>query len=203
MPLRFFQGGGNINKLVTFILMKSLKDQLLKAGLTDKQSLKNAHKQGKKGLTKPKNQRGQASESAKQAEQARIEKTNRDKELNRKRQLAIEKKARHSQIGQLVQSSKIDREGGELAYNFTHALDGQSAKIRKLYVTEEQQKQLSKNQIAIVALGSDQFELVPTIVAKKIAVQDPQYIIDNKSADLEPLADDPYADFQIPDDLVW
>ena len=89
--------------------MKSLKDQLLKAGLTDKQSLKNAHKQGKKGLTKPKSQRGEASETTKQAELARIEKTNRDKELNRTRQLAIEKKARHSQIGQLVQSSKIDR----------------------------------------------------------------------------------------------
>lgn len=183
--------------------MKSLKDQLLKAGLTDKQSLKNAHKQGKKGLTKPKNQRGQASESTKQAELARIEKTNRDRQLNRKRQLAIEKKARYSQIGQLVQSSKIDREGGELAYNFTHSLEGQSAKIRNIYVTEEQQKQLSKNQIAIVVLGTDQFELVPAIVAKKIADQDPLYIIENKSADTEPAADDPYADYQIPDDLVW
>ena len=183
--------------------MKSLKDQLLKAGLTDKQSLKNAHKQGKKGLKKPKNQRGLASESTKQAEQARIKKTNRDKELNRQRQLAIEKKARHSQIGQLVQSSKIDREGGELAYNFSHSLDGQNAKIRKIYVTDEQQKQLSKNQIVIVALSADQFELVPSVVAKKIAIQDSQYLIENKAADLEPQADDPYADYQIPDDLVW
>lgn len=183
--------------------MKSLKDQLLKAGLTDKQSLKNAHKQAKKGLTKPKNQRGQASESTKQVALARIEKTNRDKELNRKRQSAIEEKARFSQIGQLVNSSKIDRERGELAYNFTHSVEGQPAKIRKIYVTDEQQKQLSNNQIAIVVLSKDQFELVPAVVAKKIAVQDPQYIIENKFADIEPAADDPYADFQIPDDLVW
>ena len=90
-----------------------------------------------------------------------------------------------------------------MAYNFTHSLEGQSGKIRKIYVTEEQQKQLSKNQVAIVALSPNQFELVPAVVANKISVQDPEYIVENSSVDTEPTADDPYADYQIPDDLVW
>lgn len=181
--------------------MSSLKDQLLKAGLTDKQSVKNARKQKQKQSKKPKSARNELSESAKQVEQARVEKANRDKQLNAERQKAAEHKAQLAQIKQLVESSKIDRQEGEQAYNFT--VDG---KIKKLYVTPEQQQQLARNQIAIVTLAEDQFELVPQVVAKKIAQRDANYIVTMKTTDQVQDAtgqDDPYADYKIPDDLIW
>ena len=177
--------------------MKSLKDQLFKAGLTDKQSVKNARKP-KKQPQKPKAERGQLSASAQQAEKLLREKAIKDTQLNQQRQEEAEKKAQLAQIKQLVQSSKIDREEGEVAYRF-----GDHNKIKTIYVTVEQQKQLAQNRIAIVRLEDDIFELVPKVVAKKIAQRDATYVIANEDTKSEPGGEDPYADYQIPDDLVW
>lgn len=181
--------------------MKSLRDQLLKAGLTDKQSVKTVAKQKQKQAKKPNKGRAAVPDIAKQVEQARIEKENKDKALNRQRQLAVEQKAQQSQIKQLVQSSKIDRSDGEVAYNFS--IDG---KIKSLHVTAEQHKQLVRNQVGIVSLIKDQFELVPSIVAEKIRLRDPSFVVTANESE-EPKdaleQDDPYADYQIPDDLIW
>lgn len=177
--------------------MKSLKDQLFKAGLTDKQSVKNARKQ-KKQPQKPKAERGQLSDSAKQAEKLFREKAIRDTRLNQERQLEAGKKAQWAQIKQLIECSKIDRGEGEIAYRFTD-----NGKIKTIYVTAEQQKQLAQNRIVIVRLEQSSFEIVPKIVAAKIAQRDASYVIANEEPQSKPDGEDPYADYQIPDDLVW
>ena len=177
--------------------MSSLKDQLLAAGLTDKQSVRNARK--KKQAKIPKKQRGGLSDSAKLAEQTRLEKAQQDKKLNRERQLESEKKAEFAQIKQLVTGSKIDRKNADIAYSFTHG-----KKIKKLTVSADQQKQLARGQICIVVLSNESFELVPKIVAEKIIQRDASYVIQNLDKQLDQTTtDDPYADYQIPDDLVW
>jgi len=177
--------------------MKSLRDQLLTAGLTDEKSVKNVRKQ--KQNKKPKKARGKASEITRQVEQAQHDKANRDKELNRLRQLEVEKKAHLAQIQQLINTSKIDRTEGEVAYHFT--IDG---KVKSIHVTAEQHKQLARNQIAIVISDVDQVELVPRVVAEKIAQHDTPYIVKNRTEESNTSAeDDPYAGYQIPDDLVW
>ena len=76
-------------------------------------------------------------------------------------------------------------------------------KIKSIYVTEEQQKQLARDQIVIVSLEGGLFELVPKKAAEKIAQRDPTSVIENKVTESTVQADDPYADYQIPDDLVW
>ena len=185
--------------------MKSLRDQLLKAGLTDKQSVKNVRKQKQKQPKAAKAVRNEASESAKLAMEAQQQKTQRDKELNRQRQQEAEKKAQLAQIKQLVEGSKIDREGAEIAYNFSFA-----NKVKTIYVTAEQQQQLMRNQIAIVTLSAEQFDLVPRKVAEKIIQRNADCVIENGPTQSEgsspagdSTADDPYADYQIPDDLMW
>lgn len=179
--------------------MSSLRDQLFAAGLTDKQSLKNARKAKQQKTKAPKKERGKISESAKLAEQTRLIKAQKDKELNRQRQQAAEQKAQQAQIKQLIQSSKIDREDGDIAYSFTF-----DKKVKNIYVTAEQQTQLSRGQIIIVMLSEDQFELVPNVVAQKIAQRDASIVIDNtEQADQLSEDDDPYADYKIPDDLIW
>ena len=176
--------------------MKSLKDQLLKSGLATKQASKNVPKKKQPKLKKK--DRGGVSDSAKQAEKHMQDKTIRDKELNRVKQQDAEAKAQQSQIKQLIDVSKIDREGGELTYNFTF-----SNKVKTIYVTKEQHKQLRKNQIGIVTISSDVFELVPRLVVEKISQRDESCIINNEPTSDDSTEDDPYADYQIPDDLIW
>jgi uncharacterized protein YaiL (DUF2058 family) len=182
--------------------MKSLRDQLLKTGLTDNQSVKNARKQKKheqqQQNKKPKNQRGQLSETAKQLERKRLEKVHKDQELNRQQQLERERKAVRAQIVQLIEHSKIESVETDLSYNFT--LNG---KVKNLWVTPQQKQLLIRGKIAIAALSDTQFALVPKTVAEKIALRDANIIIQNTIEDIESSEDDPYADYQIPDDLQW
>jgi len=172
---------------------------LLKAGLADEKSVKSALKQKRRQNKKPKKARGEAPEITRQVEQVQLDKANRDRELNRRRQLELEKKAQLAQIQQLIETTRIDRSDGKVSYHF--AKDGI---VKSIDVTVNQQRQLARNQIAIVIFAADQVELVPRAVAEKIAQRDASFIIENTSEEPNTSAeDDPYADYQIPDDLVW
>ena len=175
----------------------SLKDQLLKSGLAKKPAAKPAKK--KKPPQVAKKQRKQASEATLRAQRAMLDKAKKDKKLNEQRQIEAAAKAKFAQIKQLVDGSKLSRKDGETPYSFTL-----KKKVKKRYGTEEQQKLLSRDQIVIVSLGDEIFELVPKAVATKIAERNSKYIVENNvKADSTPAEDDPYADYQIPDDLSW
>lgn len=81
-------------------------------------------------------------------------------------------------------------------YNFT---DGK--RIKKIYVSEAIQEQLVKGRLAIVKLG-DEYELVPAVVADKISQRDEGCVLSQQAATQEVDEDDPYADYQIPDDFM-
>jgi len=177
--------------------MSSLKDQLLKAGLVkpkevNKQPKKKAPTQAKKNRKKP-------SEQTLRTQRAMLDKAKKDKRLNEQRKAEAAKRELAAQIKQLVDGSKLDRKDGETAYHFTY-----KKKVKSLYVTQQQQAQLSRDQIVIVSLGAERFELVPKTVAQKIAERDRKCVVKNAEvAPAEQAEDDPYADYQIPDDLTW
>ena len=175
--------------------MSSLKDQLLNAGLVSKKQAQQAGKQ--KHRQKQQGQDTEAQQAKLRAEQARKEKAERDRELNRQRQQAAEEKAIAAQIKQLIETNRISMADGETPYNFT---DG--SKIKKLYVTELQSTQLSKGILAIVRLGEG-YALVPFKVAERIAQRDETIVLVLHQGGDEIDEDDPYADYQIPDDLMW
>ncbi len=78
----------------------------------------------------------------------------------------------------------------------------QDKKIKKLNVTGKQQDQLARGLIAIVLLGEG-YELVPAAIADKIRQRDPEVVLLlNEKGDGDD-GDDPYADYPIPDDLMW
>jgi uncharacterized protein YaiL (DUF2058 family) len=57
--------------------------------------------------------------------------------------------------------------------------------------------------LAIVAHGGG-FELVPRVIAEKIAERAPEIVVRvTKAAPQAVEEDDPYADFKIPDDFTW
>lgn len=178
--------------------MASLQEQLLKAGLADEKKAKairnEKHKQRKqqpKGTV-------QVSESELRAQQARAEKAERDRQLNRQRQQEAEKKAIQAQIRQLVETNRLDRSRGETSYQFVH-----DKKIKKIFVDDTMVDQLSRGRLAIVWVN-DNYEIVAEGVARKIMERDESAVVvlhDRKQDDQG--EDDPYAGYEIPDDLMW
>lgn len=178
--------------------MASLQDQLLQSGLVDKKKakqLKQAHRKEARGR-----QKGQVhiDETKEQVRRAQLEKAEHDRQLNKEQQIEAEKKAIKAQIVQLITMSRISREGGDVPYQFK---DG--SRIKKIYVTQKLQHELINGRLAIARLADD-YEVLPASAAGKIAQRDPQVVV--LLNQYEPPAvdeDDPYADYQIPDDLMW
>ena len=76
--------------------------------------------------------------------------------------------------------------------------------MKTIYVTEEQHRLLSKDQVVIIAMDNELFEIVPKKVAEQVAKRESHRVIQLASTQSDaPAADDPYADYQIPDDLMW
>lgn len=181
--------------------MASLQDQLLGMGLADEKTAKKNKKQkAKQEKMQRKNQVEVAEdETAIAAKQVREEKAEKDRQLNAQRKAEAEKKAVVAQIKQLIQSNRVDRKECEVAYNFT---DGTA--IKKINVNDEIQRLLGIGRLAIVKI-EERYDVVPFPVAEKIATRDDRYIVvlNETSASDEVAEDDPYAEFQIPDDLMW
>ena len=178
-----------------------LQEQLLKAGLVKKAKVAEvAREQNKarytRGLTTP-------SEIELEAERARAEKVERD------RALAAERKAKarigelRAQARQIIEDKKVPR-AGESEYRFTV-----DETIRTVLVNEDLRKKLSSGALVIVRID-ERFELLPRAAVEKIRERDASMIVldHGQDAGAEPSAtasedDAYYAQFKVPDDLVW
>jgi len=176
----------------------SLQDQLLKAGLIDSKKAnkikKSKHKQVKQ---QQKNKIETPDEVKLAAQQAHAEKVERDRQLNQQRKAEAERKAITAQVRQLVEMNRQPRDEGDIAYSFT---DGKL--VKRISVSDTQLKQLSNGRLCIIKLD-EQYELIPTRVAEKIQLRDERTRILSNQPTETPDEDDPYADFQVPDDLMW
>ncbi len=178
--------------------MASLQDQLLKAGLVDSKKAKQVGKdQRKQKKVAKKSSQPIIDETKLAAEQARAEKAERDRALNAERNAQAQQKAILAQIKQLVETNKQSKGNGDIAYNFTF-----DKKVKKIYVNAEVQSHLVAGRLVIVGLN-DVFELVPRGVADKIAERDASLVVKVQAQAQTVDEDDPYADYQIPDDLMW
>lgn len=181
-------------------MSNSLFDQLKKAGLADeKKANKIKQEKYKSQKQQPKQQKRTAVDEVKlQAQRTLAEKVERDRQLNQQRKEEAEHKAIAAQIKQLIETNRITERAGEVAYHFT---DGN--KVKTIYITESLQQQLGKGRLAIVRLDEG-YELVPVPVAEKIKQRDEKCVVaDVKPGAADPGEDDPYADYLIPDDLLW
>ncbi|MCA1858240.1 DUF2058 domain-containing protein [Massilia oculi] len=181
--------------------MVSLQEQLLKAGLVDKKKVQKVNQDKSK---QKKIERRTGAESVNESREAALEmqrqNAERARELNAQRDAAAAQKAVRAQIAQLVQQNRQPRAKsgkGDIAYNFTHG-----SKIERIYVSEQVQQHLVAGRLVIVFLNGN-YELVPKVIGEKIAERDPASVIQVKQATTQVDADDPYADFKIPDDFTW
>ncbi|MGB0467407.1 MAG: DUF2058 domain-containing protein [Pontibacterium sp.] len=180
----------------------SLQDQLLNIGVVDKKKAKQAQQQKRQSAKKNKQARksGQKIEvenTQAQLDQAKLEKQQRDLELNKQRDAERAHKALFSEVRQIILQHAVEMpKDAEVAYNFV-----QDKKIKKLYITAEQQTQLIRGQLAI-AIIDESHRLIPDKMAEKIEMRLPEMVIRIQPEEA-PDEDDPYADYQIPDDLMW
>jgi uncharacterized protein len=177
-------------------MSNALKDQLLKAGLADAKKLKAVKKAKHQEKVQAGKNQTVVNEATVLAEQTRQQQIERDRLLNMKKQAALQQKAIAAQVKQLISTNTI-KASGDVAYNFT---DGKL--VKRLYVSKRQHDELSRGLLAIARDG-EQYLLVPAAVAEKIQQRQIDSIIVLNAKQQQVDEDDPYADFKIPDDLMW
>lgn len=179
----------------------SLQDQLLQAGLADKKKASKVKKDKQKQAKVQRRSKTEFVDDTKlQVQVARKEKVENDRLLNEKKNAEAEIKAIAAQVQQLIKVNRLSRARAEIDYNFTD-----NKKIKKILVDSTMLEQLSKGRLAIVMLDS-KYEVVPAVIAEKIKMREPDKVIvcnDRIEAVTDIDDDDPYADYQIPDDLMW
>jgi uncharacterized protein YaiL (DUF2058 family) len=122
----------------------------------------------------------------------------RDKALSSEQKEQRLTKEIQAQIKQLIEMNKLDQKDGDIKYNFT---DG--TLVKSLYVEPLIREQLIKGIVAI-ARYEETYVVIPSSVANKIALRDENTVIEQQApAEDVPAEDDPYADFVVPDDLMW
>lgn len=183
--------------------MASLQDQLLKAGLTTKQKARQANTDKRK---KSKQKRSGVNVEASLQEKIKQdlvkqqeEKQAKDAALNAEKKQALAEKEQHLRILQILQHHQLKRIDGENEYNYTF-----DNKIKKLFLDDKTHKAIVNGRLALCGLD-DVTYVVTTETATKLAELDEKVILlqNDKSADEDIDEDDPYAEYQIPDDLMW
>jgi uncharacterized protein YaiL (DUF2058 family) len=190
--------------------MASLQDQLLKAGMVDKKKAKQIAQQKKKQAKQQAKQQPKGSqvinETREQAQKLIENKKAQGQASNLVRKKENDIKAINAQIKQLITLNTISRKNGEIPFQFVD-----NKKIKKIYLNESQQIGVVDGRLAIVKL-EQAYELVPAAVADKINQRDNHTVVlqniisETSTADASVDSvdeDDPYADFVVPDDLMW
>ena len=181
------------------------QDQLLKAGLVTKKQVQKAQQDKTRKKKKQQHSRKEkvVDENRLKAQQAAEEKAKRDRELNKKKQEQARQKAISIEINQLITSNCINRdEDCDIAYNFEH-----NNKVKRVYVNQEMKDKIIKGALGIARIEG-RYELVPKNIAEKIQQRNAKRIVlfsddSNQDSKKETEDNDPYSEYEIPDDLMW
>jgi uncharacterized protein len=181
----------------------SLQEQLLKSGLVGKGQAR-AVKSEKHKQTKQQqhNKAVIANDAKEKAQKAQLEQAEKDRELNRIRKQEDERKHLDTQVKQLIEQNRLPQDkvitDDSIAYHFTD-----NNKVKTLYVSKDMREQITQGKLAIVGLGK-QYEVVQAQIALKIKARDGiSIMVFNQALDSVHNQEDPYANYQVPDDLEW
>ncbi len=175
----------------------TLQEQMLKAGLVTSTKMAKVQRTAKKS-------RAQAREAREAVEENKKAQLERDKQLSEQQKQTALSKEYKAQVKQLIEMNRIDISKGDIGFNFTD-----NNLIKKIVVDKLTQAQLISGRLAIARLvvdssGKSEYAIIPASVADKIAQRDANSIVLNSALSQEEQdEEDPYADFKVPDDLMW
>lgn len=170
---------------------------MLKAGLVTSKKMAKVQRTAKKSRV----QAREAREAVEENKKAQLE---RDKLLSEQQKQATLSKEYKAQVKQLIEMNRITVARGDINFNFTD-----NNVIKRIAVDKPTQTQLINGRLAIARLatnaaGESEYAIIPAVVAEKIAQRDATSIVLHSALSQEVQdEDDPYADFKIPDDLMW
>ncbi|NQZ33666.1 MAG: DUF2058 domain-containing protein [Oceanospirillaceae bacterium] len=169
----------------------SLQDQLLKAGLASKKQANKAKadKRKKKSKTAAPDEDAQL--------QAQAQKRDKDRQLNLQREQQKLLKANLSQARQIIESNRVEMpKKAEIKHQFSHLKF-----VKTIHVDKDLQAQLFRGQLTIVFMD-EKYWLIPTAQAHRLHALHSEWVVELPKQEA-PDEDDPYADYEIPDDLMW
>lgn len=175
----------------------TLQEQMLKAGLVTSKKMDKVRRTAKKSRV----QAREAREAVEENKKAQLE---RDKQLSEQQKQAVLSREYKAQVKQLIEMNRIIISKGSIDFNFTD-----NNVIKSIAVDKTTQSQLISGRLAIARLSTEnrsvcEYAIIPAVVADKITQRDAESIVlNNALAQDEADEDDPYADFKIPDDLMW
>ena len=173
------------------------QEQFLKAGVVSKKQVQDAQQTKKNKNKQQRNKKGKPVDEAQlKAQKLAAEKAERDRELNKRKEDQARGRAVSAEIDQMIKTNLIKRdEGCEISYNFEH-----QKKVKKIYINAEMKQQIIKGQLGIARIEG-MYELIPVSIAEKIKQRNEKRVVifEKETKD----ENDPYADFEVPDDLVW
>ena len=176
-----------------------LQEQLLKAGLVKKSKLAEVARE----QNKARHGKGPAAPNdiQRDAERARAEKAERDRAIEAERKAQARSAELRAQARQIIEDRKVPRTG-ELEYRFTA-----HGAIRTVLVNDDLRRKLSAG-VLVIAQLDDRYELLPRVAADKVRERDAGMIVLDHGQGTETEAatsedDAYYAQFQVPDDLMW
>ncbi|MGE0859875.1 MAG: DUF2058 domain-containing protein [Gammaproteobacteria bacterium] len=180
-------------------MSKSLKEQLLAAGLVKPKQVTEVNQQKRKqARQQPKAKAAPPTPAQQEAQKAAAEKAARDKELNRQRQAERERRAIINQLEQIIEAQRLSTKDGETPFRFVV-----KSKIKKIYVTAEQHAALVKGSLGVVRY-KEAFAVVTRETAERIAERDARTVLVLRDGTEPDIQEDPdYADYKVPDDLMW
>ena len=175
-----------------------LQEQLLKAGLVNKNKVDQVARQQQKARDGKPTAKPEA--EAVDAHKLQAERAERDRQLEAHRKAEREAQQRSAQIRQIIEAHRV-KAGDDSDYRFSD--DGV---IRSLRIGDAQRPQLARGVLTIARLG-DTHALLARDVAERVRAIDPSALaVDHAHAPGAPEAgsDDAfYSRFQVPDDLIW
>ncbi len=180
-------------------MANALQEQLLKAGLASKQKVRDVKTQ-KRRDKKARIDDGSSALKQEIAEQKRLQ-AEKDKALNEQRFAEATARGQvRGLVSEFTQFAINIPSHAEVKFNYT--LEN---KIYSVYIDEKIQSQLLKGQVGIVRY-EDKSYLVPHKLAERVNLLVPQwcgYLWQQDESKIVDTEDDPYADYTIPDDLMW
>ncbi|MBE5315820.1 MAG: DUF2058 domain-containing protein [Xanthomonadales bacterium] len=178
-----------------------LQEQLLKAGLVNKNKLDQVVRQQQKARAGKGAPASSEEADAVDAERLRLERAERDRAIESQRRSEREAAERAAQVRQIIEAHRV-KNGDDGDYRFEHA-----GLIRSLRIGAAQRPLLGRGALVIASLG-ESYALVARDIGERLRGIDPGVIcVDHAQSPHQPPEsgsdEEFYSRFQVPDDLVW
>jgi uncharacterized protein len=178
----------------------SLREQLLAAGFGKKKAAEQAERkaQDQQRVARERQQRvAKEQQRVAPSQAAQAEKAARAKALQQRRQEEADRKARWTQIKQLIEQHRLPKVESDDYFNFVAR-----GKVRRMAVDASLRERITSGELVIVRCEG-KHDVVPRDIGERIRGYDARAVIALQDSANAPSEDDPYKDYVVPDDLKW